>query len=65
MKKLSYLVPIQEIFQPGKVVDGFLLGEVVHRGGMAMLFSATKPGINEPILLKVPLVGQDQPTDYL
>lgn len=65
MKKLSYLVPIQEIFQPGKVVDGFLLGEVVHRGGMAMLFSATKPGINEPILLKVPLVGQDQPTESL
>lgn len=65
MKKLSSLVPIKEIFQPGKVIDGFLLGEVVHRGGMAMLFSATKSGINEPILLKVPLVGQDQPTESL
>lgn len=65
MKKLSYLIPIQDVFQPGKVVDGFLLGEVVHRGGMAILFSATKLGVDEPILLKVPLVGQDQPTESL
>ena len=33
---------VDEIFQEGKVVDGFVLGKEVHRGGMASLFSATK-----------------------
>ena len=56
---------VDDIFQEGKVVDGFVLGNEVHRGGMASLFSATKEGINVPILLKIPRVGRDQPVESL
>ena len=56
---------VDEIFQEGKVVDGFVLGAEVHRGGMASLYSATKEGIDVPILLKIPRVGRDQPVESL
>ena len=56
---------VDDIFQEGKVVDGFVLGQEVHRGGMASLFSATKEGIDVPILLKIPRVGRDQPVESL
>ena len=56
---------VDEIFQAGKVVDGFVLGSEVHRGGMASLYSATKEGIDVPILLKIPRVGRDQPVESL
>jgi len=56
---------VDDIFQEGKVVDGFVLGKEVHRGGMASLFSATKEGIDLPILLKIPRVGRDQPVESL
>jgi eukaryotic-like serine/threonine-protein kinase len=56
---------VDDIFQEGKVVDGFVLGKEVHRGGMASLFSATKEGIEVPILLKIPRVGRDQPVESL
>ncbi len=28
--------------QPGAVIDGFTVGECVHRGGMATLWSVTR-----------------------
>ena len=56
---------VDNIFQEGKVVDGFVLGTEVHRGGMASLYSATKEGIDVPILLKIPRVGRDQPVESL
>ena len=59
------IAAVDEIFQDGKVVDGFILGTEVHRGGMASLYSATKEGIDVPILLKIPRVGRDQPVESL
>jgi serine/threonine protein kinase len=56
---------VDQIFQEGKVVDGFTLGAEVHRGGMASLYSASKEGIDAPILLKIPRVGRDQPVESL
>lgn len=56
---------VDDIFQAGKLVDGFTLGTEVHRGGMASLYSATKEGIDVPILLKIPRVGRDQPIESL
>jgi serine/threonine protein kinase len=56
---------VDEIFQEGNVIDGFILEEEVHRGGMAVLFSAKKEGIDIPILLKIPRVGRDQPVESL
>ena len=45
----------------GRVLDGFTVGEMVHRGGMAMLWRVTKPGVSFPLLMKVPVLfeGED------
>lgn len=59
------LDPIKDIFQEGNEVDGFLIGEPIHKGGMAVLYQATKVGIDHPILIKVPRVGRDQPVESL
>ena len=61
----SNIEAVDEIFQEGKVIDGFTLGKEVHRGGMASLYSASKEGIDIPILLKIPRVGRDQPVESL
>ncbi|MDI4238559.1 bifunctional serine/threonine-protein kinase/universal stress protein [Bradyrhizobium sp. 31Argb] len=46
--------------QPGTVIDGFTIGECVHRGGMATLWSVTHPGIDVPLLMKVPRVSEGE-----
>lgn len=47
--------------QPGQVIDGFLVGEPLDPGGMANFWHVTKPGINLPLLMKIPLLrpGED------
>ena len=40
--------------EPGAELDGFTIGECVHRGGMATLWTVTHPGITVPLLMKVP-----------
>lgn len=42
---------------PGSVIDGFTIGELAHRGGMARLYSVTRPDIDFPMLMKVPEMG--------
>jgi serine/threonine protein kinase len=56
---------VDEVFQPGNIIDGFVLGDQVHRGGMAVLYAATKEGLDTPILLKIPRVGRNQPVESL
>src|SRR5512135_311003 len=50
-------VPIQK----GAVVDGFVVGELLHTGGMATLRRVERPGISMPLLMKIPalLEGED------
>ena len=47
--------------QKGAVVDGFLVGDLIHTGGMATLRKVTRPGMSMPILMKIPamLEGED------
>jgi serine/threonine protein kinase len=44
----------------GAVLDGFTIGECVHRGGMATLWTVTHPGINVPLLMKIPRVSEGE-----
>ncbi|WP_315706017.1 MULTISPECIES: bifunctional serine/threonine-protein kinase/universal stress protein [unclassified Bradyrhizobium] len=46
--------------QPGAVIDGFTIGECVHSGGMATLWSVSHPGIDRPLLMKVPRVAEGE-----
>ncbi|MBR1124471.1 universal stress protein [Bradyrhizobium lablabi] len=45
---------------PGAVIDGFTIGEQVHAGGMATLWTATCPGIDVPLLIKVPRISEGE-----
>lgn len=44
----------------GARLDGFTVGECVHRGGMATLWTVTHPGITVPLLMKVPRVSEGE-----
>jgi serine/threonine protein kinase len=42
----------------GDIIDGFVIGDLVHNGGMARLWSVSKSGIDIPLLMKVPRIGE-------
>ena len=42
----------------GDIIDGFVIGDLVHNGGMARLWSVSKAGIDMPLLMKVPRIGE-------
>jgi serine/threonine protein kinase len=46
--------------KPGAVIDGFAIGDRLHRGGMATLWSVTRPDIASPLLMKIPLVSEGE-----
>ncbi len=46
--------------EPGAIIDGFTIGECVHNGGMATLWSVTHPGITAPLLMKIPRVSEGE-----
>src|SRR5450432_3170560 len=51
---------VRSRIEPGAVIDGFTIGECVHRGGMATLWSVTRPDIATPLLMKVPRVSEGE-----
>jgi eukaryotic-like serine/threonine-protein kinase len=44
----------------GAELDGFTIGERVHQGGMATLWTVTHPGITVPLLMKIPRVAEGE-----
>jgi nucleotide-binding universal stress UspA family protein len=44
--------------RPGAEVDGFRIEELLHKGGMAVLWRVTRADICGPALLKAPLIGE-------
>jgi nucleotide-binding universal stress UspA family protein len=46
--------------RPGAVIDGFTIGECLHSGGMATLWSVTRPDISAPLLMKIPRVSEGE-----
>ena len=46
--------------QPGAIIDGFTIGECVHSGGMATLWSVTRSDIPAPLLMKIPRVSEGE-----
>jgi nucleotide-binding universal stress UspA family protein len=45
--------------EPGTEIDGFIVGERVHEGGMGSIYRVTKPGVALPLVMKVPRVGAE------
>jgi eukaryotic-like serine/threonine-protein kinase len=48
------------VVEPGAEIDGFTVGERVHVGGMATLWTVTRPDIAVPLLMKIPLVSEGE-----
>lgn len=49
--------------ETGTTLDGFLIGEKIHQGGMAEIWEVTKKGIETPLVMKIPLIlDGDDPT---
>jgi serine/threonine protein kinase len=46
--------------EPGNVLDGFVIEALIHQGGMAQLWHVSKPGIDLPLLMKVPILGEGE-----
>ncbi|MBI1751043.1 MAG: universal stress protein [Acidobacteria bacterium] len=44
--------------QTGDVLDGFLIEEGIHRGGMASLWAVSHPDIPGPLMMKVPKMSE-------
>lgn len=44
--------------RPGETLDGFLIGERIHRGGMASIWAASHPDYALPLLMKVPVMSE-------
>jgi eukaryotic-like serine/threonine-protein kinase len=51
---------VKSIVTPGADIDGFTVGECVHSGGMATLWSVTHPDIAGPLLMKIPRVSEGE-----
>ena len=51
---------VKTLVEPGAVIDGFTIGECVHSGGMATLWSVTWPDSDTPMLMKVPRVSEGE-----
>jgi eukaryotic-like serine/threonine-protein kinase len=49
-----------ELLEPGLVVDGYTVGDLIHKGGMAYLWRATHPEIPFPLLMKVPKLAEGE-----
>jgi serine/threonine protein kinase len=51
---------VKRSIEPGAELDGFKIGECVHQGGMATLWTVTHPGITVPLLMKIPRVSEGE-----
>jgi eukaryotic-like serine/threonine-protein kinase len=45
----------------GDEVDGFLIGERIHAGGMGVIHRVTRPGATFPMIMKLPRLGPGEP----
>jgi protein-serine/threonine kinase len=47
------------VHAPGEVIDGYTLVERMHQGGMAELWRVTHAERSAPLMMKIPLLGDD------
>src|SRR3954462_2596374 len=48
------------LVKSGAEIDGYTIGECVHAGGMATLWTVTRPGLDMPLLMKIPRVSEGE-----
>ncbi|HEY2864319.1 MAG TPA: bifunctional serine/threonine-protein kinase/universal stress protein [Casimicrobiaceae bacterium] len=56
---------MRQRLQPGATIDGFLVGECIHKGGTGYIYRVTAPPGTDPgfpIVMKAPALGPGEPT---
>lgn len=56
---------MRERLQPGATIDGFLVGECIHKGGTGYVYRVSAPPGRDPgfpIVMKAPALGPGEPT---
>ncbi|HEX7677705.1 MAG TPA: serine/threonine-protein kinase, partial [Thermoanaerobaculia bacterium] len=48
---------------PGSVIDGFVVVRHLHSGSMGDILEVTKPGFDTPMVMKVPRIGPNEPSE--
>src|SRR6202034_1861156 len=51
---------VKPSIEPGSIIHGFQIGDRVHRGGMATLWSVSHPDVTMPMLMKIPKLGEGE-----
>lgn len=46
--------------EAGSMLDGFVIGELIHRGGMAHLWQVKREGSDTPLLMKIPILHEGE-----
>ena len=46
--------------ETGSTLDGFVIGELIHRGGMAHLWEVRREGSDTPLLMKIPILHEGE-----
>lgn len=53
------------MIRPGEEIDGYRLGKRVGAGAMGTVFRVTKPGLDRPLVMKLPRLERDAPRESL
>ena len=51
--------------EPGELIDGFLVGERIHSGGMGVLHRVSRPDLTFPVVMKIPRLGPGEPASSI
>ena len=46
--------------ETGSTLDGFVIGDLIHRGGMAHLWEVKRAGDDTPLLMKIPVLHEGE-----
>jgi eukaryotic-like serine/threonine-protein kinase len=52
---------VEDLPEPGELIDGFLVGERIHSGGMGVLHRVSRFDLMFPAVMKVPRLGPGEP----
>ena len=52
-----------QMLRPGSVIDGFVVGDCIHDGGMGFIYRVQRDDAQFPMIMKVPRLGHGQPTE--
>jgi nucleotide-binding universal stress UspA family protein len=52
---------VNELPEPGERIDGFLIGERIHAGGMGVVHQVSRDDLAFPAVMKIPRLGPGEP----